>query len=991
MKTLHVSTMLEELCQALAQNIQNRTSNVFDKELIVTQTNGMSAWLKTELARRNGVFANFELVNQDNLFAGIYSLIFGEKLKNNIDNVKYKIFELLDNGEFQKLFPDVAAYYIRDDLRKIQLSEKIATLFDQYQLYRPEIIAGWENANNAENPSEEWQKWLWKNLNIESRAAIRDRMLPEMKAKKDLIRETYPEISLFGITVFTRFHLDFFNSLAEYTNICFYTCLPSNQASSQNELLTSFGSKASELMSMLGISEFIAEPIEEKSLLAFIQNQIRNNRTDSVREYKDDSIVINSCYTPVREVECLYNYLLDLFDKNRSLRPADVLVMVTDINKYAPFIKAVFRTAPKIIPFQVSGASSTSEDTMTASLEHILNFTEADLTSEKVTGLLEQKRIKQRYAIQDTDYIRSVIKKANIRFGRENREIDDTRYVSWSYGLEKILLGYAILDDNEYLTKLNLSLYPFKDAEASVSYDLFRLKAFVEDIESFIDAQTTPRTLARWKEWLFENIVKKMIWHDDFEKDDRAELSSMYTALSFIDNLEIKNELPFNVFLEELKSKLFIDSKEMKLNTGRVTVSPPIPVRGIPFKAICFLGLDNGIFPRKDSFMGFDLLGEKYVEGDRSKKETDKYLFLDTILAAREKLYLSFIGQSVKDNTEIPPSIAVDTLIDYLGSDKIAVQQPLHGFSSRYNGGDDRYFTYLYSQSQSDYATMDKEKAVVAETTIKNLVKFFQAPIDWYFNSILKIDYQEKDNILEETEIFELDNLQEWVIKKDLLFAGEECLEAFIRKGKMEGNLPLGSGAQASIENMQADLTYMKDEFLRQTEGLPESKFAIDLAVDNLRITGTIDGVYGNTLIGYSISKYSTKYKIETFIQSLILFIEGKIKLAKFIDRDGITSLVPTNPEAAESDLKKLLCYFREGHNAPILFTIKASEKAIETDDIPKILKVLNDEAFPDEYARTSPNPYLQALFREDHFNEFEDKDLQRIRDIADSLKFNLF
>jgi exodeoxyribonuclease V gamma subunit len=171
--------------------------------------------------------------------------------------------------------------------------------------------------------------------------------------------------------------------------------------------------------------------------------------------------------------------------------------------------------------------------------------------------------------------------------------------------------------------------------------------------------------MAEWKMFLIEEVVDKMVYHNDFNKDDRAELTSVYRALSFIGSLEFEEKVPFAVFLDELNTKLFTESGEMKLNTGNVTVSAPVPARGIPFKVICFLGLDNDVFPRKDRFMGFDLLGEKYLMGDRNKKETDKYLFLDTILSAREKLYLSYTGQNVKDNTVIPPSIAVDTFLEY--------------------------------------------------------------------------------------------------------------------------------------------------------------------------------------------------------------------------------------------------------------------------------------------------------------------------------------
>ena len=683
MYNLYTSNRLESLCQTLAENIRRSEHGVFGKEVIITQSAGMNAWLKTELAQRNGVFSNFAFENQDGFFSEIYQLLFKQRLQNDLDTLKYKIYDFLGNTAFKDTFSEVASYYENNELRRFQLSAKIADLFDQYQLYRPEMLGKWERAElSTENAAEKWQQWLWSKLNTDSRSKISGKIFDQLESQKDLIQKSYPEISLFGISVYTRFHLDFFKELAKYTRVNFYLCLPTDQLQFKNELLISFGAKAGELARMFDVKDFATVESEADSLLSRIQHQIIHN--DTTLEWKeDDSLQINSCYTPVREVECLYNYLLDLFEKDRGLKPGDVLVMTTDINKYAPYVKAVFRNAPVNIPFQISGAANNSDDTLTAALEQIMNLKEEDLTSEKVISLLEQKRIKKRFQIEDTDYIRAVVNRANIRFGSENRIEDDTRYVSWKYGLEKILLGYAMLTDEEYPVGNDLTLYPFKDTEASGSYDLFRLKAFFSALESLVKTQKEARSLFDWKLFLFNEVLDKMVYSDDSEKDDRAELSSIYRALSFIDKLESDEKVPFALFLEELKTRLFTESRDSRLNTGRVTISSPIPVRGIPYKVICFLGLNNDIFPRKDQFMGFDLLGEEYREGDRNKKETDKFLFLDTLLAAKENLYLSYIGQSVKDNTEIPPSIVVDTLMDYLGSDRIAVKHPLHGFSSR--------------------------------------------------------------------------------------------------------------------------------------------------------------------------------------------------------------------------------------------------------------------------------------------------------------------
>ena len=716
------------------------------------------------------------------------------------------------------------------------------------------------------------------------------------------------------------------------------------------------------------------------------------------------SIQINSCYTPVREVECLYNYLLDLFEKDRhknkdndkeQLKPADILIMATDINKYAPFVKAVFRNAPVTIPFQVSGEANNSEDTIIAALEQIMNFTEDDLTSEKVISLLEHKRIKKRFGVNDCDYIRSVVRKANIRFGRENSSKNDSCYVSWKYGLEKILLGYAMLDEKEFDDK-----YPFIDTEAAESYDLFRLKDFIEKLCSVIDAQADERTLAEWKEFLFGEVIEKMIFHDDFEKEDRLELSSIYRALSFIDNLGFDDNVAFTIFLEELRKKLFIESRESKLNTGRVIVSPPIPVRGLPFRIICFIGLNNDIFPGKNRFMGFDLIGEEYLKGDRDKKETDKYLFLDTVLSARERLYLSYIGQNIKDNTELPPSIVLDIFDDYLGTVKKTVKQPLHGFSSAYNEkAKEHLFTYLYGEGSAGFEPGEKEEKQFDELPVHSFVRFFENPIDWYFDNILGIKYGSDDDTLPENELFELDSLQEWFVKQELIKMKDDDLKSFISKGKKEGLLPLKNLGRVTVEELMEETAELKAKYNELTAGNAEQEALIDLASGDTRLTGTIGSIYGREYIAYAFSD-RPKYKVRAYLNALLLYAQNRIVSAHFIflKKSNDSSKPPTlvhepftviESETAIEKIAGLMEYFRRGLIEPLKFTPDAARKVIKAAKVENIFK---QEAEGDENASLPPDHCISNLYEKGYLEVFNIENFNKKKfkpEIYDEARFD--
>ena len=1042
MSRLYISNQMETLCGKLATNLNPESGSIFNKTRIITQGGGMNNWLTGKITETNGIFAHYEFQNQDGFLGQVYELLTGDKLLSNRDAIKFGVYRLLDTKDFKKDFHDEASYYKDNDLRRIQLSEKIADLFDQYQLYREEMIRSWDAGETyaeqkINKDAEGWQMWLWLQLGMPSKASLKKKIYEKLKTDAEKLKQTWPEIHLFGISIYTSFHLEFYKRLSEYIIVHFYLCLPSEEKEQKHSLLESFGTKAKELLEQFDEmkTELTDFPVtDDNTLLGRLQSSIVNNK-ELKEKGPDDSIQVTSHFTPVREVEALYNYLLDLFEKDGALKPRDVLVITPDINKYEPFIRAVFRNAPVKLPQRISGAVKTTGDSITASLELISNMSEEDLTAENVVGLLEQNRIGRAYRIEDTSYIRGVINKAGIRFGRSNRLVDDTHFVSWKYGLEKIILGYAMLteeafdvshrleDEEKELLDGRLTNYPYKDAEASASHDLLRLKAFVDDLQSLFDEQKTPRTLAEWKLLFLESVLGKMVWSNDFDKEDRLERNEIFRALGFTERLDDaaeKEEVTWQVFLNELKKRLFTESREHELNTGSITFTSAIPARGLPYKIIAFIGLDNGVFPRQDQHLGFDLMDNDYQPGDRSKKEADKSLFLDTLMSAREKLYLSYIGQNVKDNTEIPPSIVLDTLMDYL--DLKPTEHPLHGFSNRYQKDNKKLFTYLYNTEPDPNVHKTKEPdnstdEKTEEIWVNDFVKFFEAPIDWYFNKVLGIKYDgDEDDTLPDTELFELNNLQKWQIKNELLkYEGttDEELNAFIQEYIKKGQLPLKNLGRKMMEELLEQIEQLKTRYQELTRDKQEESMAIDIPINlkiedtdiEIRITGTIDSVFDGNYIYVStskpveIEKFPKKHKIRAYLKSLLLCASGHIKKASLIALVGKSKKIELFEEDfpvlkqvdAYKKLAELTKYILIGKNQPLIFSLKAldPEKDQNTISIKSVIRALKQEAKGDEYSDTPPNKYVLSLFETGYFENICEEDLAQINEIEELLNLS--
>ena len=98
--------------------------------------------------------------------------------------------------------------------------------------------------------------------------------------------------------------------------------------------------------------------------------------------------------------------------------------------------------------------------------------------------------------------------------------------------------------------------------------------------------------------------------------------------------------------LERLTEKLNETRGAKGFISGRVTFCAMLPMRSIPFKVICIIGLNENTFPRQKSSLEFDLMAKHPVKGDRNNRDSDRYLFLETLISAKERLILSYVGQS---------------------------------------------------------------------------------------------------------------------------------------------------------------------------------------------------------------------------------------------------------------------------------------------------------------------------------------------------------
>jgi exodeoxyribonuclease V gamma subunit len=936
---LKVSNSLSQLSISLCNDLKTENTSVFTPHYLITQTEGMNNWLKLQMAAQMGIAANYRFLKPNDLITHIHHLLIGNSaVPLSPENQNWLLFKLLAQPEFINRFNHVANYYNHtaadNEIKRMALAQKIADLFDQYQIYRPQLIQSWNAEKQAlaegTQPLDtlhDWQKYLWikakqlSNNKLIDKTLIGDAIFDALAKPllQQKLKQSLPSVHLFGLSITTDYHLNLFYQIAQYVDITFHIINPApevywfedksekqlaiarnksfkNDIQNQgNTLLTNWGGIIKDTFSLLFKNEYLLnayqtvgtqEPIVH-TLLHKIQLDIFFNAAPdeqqpiSYSDIHDGSVSINACYTPVREVEVLYNYLVRMVDsrKTEAFSPRDIVVMVSDIDAYAPYIKAVFENAPYKFPFTIADESFLGEDTLSSALKAILLLHSANFTAEAVMQLLNHTYIRKRVGVSDVSLIRRVVGEANISFGIEGNLANETMFVSWKYGLQRIIYGICMGNEEEYCD-LQPSIYPLDRVEGDDALTLIRFCHFVQVLIDSIAQRNKNKDLQAWIAYI-EQVLRNLVFEPSEEpNEDYQMLEKQLNKYAQLRDIVTEN-LSYEVFSFSFLSSLGSTTKASTFVTGGITFCSLIPMRSIPFKVVALLGLNFDKFPRKEKTVSFSLIDKK-ITGDRNVKENDKHLFLETLLSAQQYLYISYIGQSVKDNTTIPPSALIDELLDYIQNackqdnievKKMVTKHPLHSFSKQYDVPNTPLYNYLNHLQATPFIPTASATATpeldFTNINLDKLIKFFQNPFKTYYNNVLNIKYEADDVLLPENEIFELDNLQKWGLKNQLLSL--DALQQNTLKNQMvkTGQLPLKNMAAVSLQTIEKEIKSVKKMLFDCVGTAQQQTLAIQIPLHHATINGSLTGVYDNKLVLICYSKNERKYLLEAYIKYL--------------------------------------------------------------------------------------------------------------------------
>jgi len=609
-------------------------------------------------------------------------------------------------------------------------------------------------------------------------------------------------------------------------------------------------------------------------LLQQLQSDVLNLAplTDAPRAHTpDDSIRLVSCHSAQREVEVLHDQLLDWFSKDSALQARDVMVMVPDMAALAPHIQAVFgRFAPgqaRHIPYALADTTQ-RQSPLVQALAQLLALPTSRLSLADWLGLFEVAAVRQRFGLSEADVaqLHDWLAQAGVRWGLDASHrmawgvpegVAGLDQNTWAFGLRRLLLGYAVGAGAPWGATLPQPALGGLDAPV-----LSALLDWLEATHTTLQALTGNKPAAQWGPILTDLVTRFFAASDD--ADERLLqrcLSPLESWLQACEAARLDTPLPLDVVREHWLAQIEESSLQQRFFGGGVQFGTLMPMRAIPFKVICLLGMNDGDYPRQQAPRDFDLMAQSWRAGDRSRREDDRYLFLEALLSARQKLYVSWQGHSAADNAEQPPSVLVAQLIDHLQAGWQAApkvqQHPLQAFSEAYFLQESGFQTYATDWARvHDRATPpapDNSIAIVAapsQLTLADLRQLLRQPVEVFFKSRLQVRLDTVDELEQAEEPFALNGLQHHQVGQALLDAAD--LPQALEKLALSGQLPMAAFGQRLATELQTKtqvvLDRRSDWLQRYPNALPAQ--SIDLTVGDAHLTGTLTGLYGSDL-GY--------------------------------------------------------------------------------------------------------------------------------------------
>lgn len=974
---LHHSNKLENLTTSLIELMHTEQGSVLQPVNIMVQNPGMKRWLQQQISKQQGIAANLEFPLPSRFIWDIFQSQFPDiALQSNYDSevLRWRIMSVLEAHQDNKALAILKPYLQADKngLARLQLAEKLASLYDQYLVYRPAMIEKWEQSDYIESESESWQAELWKLLRQQTtephRAQLIYRLVSLIQAG-NLNTENIPKsIYVLAISAMSPLYKNVLSEISKIIEVHFFILNPcrhywgdlqsiKQQSKSntedlyvENELLASLGQQGRDFIDAFYDENYpfsdldhFAE-ITEVNQLSILQSSILNlskNET-KLQNSTDTSIQIVSCYSELRELQVLHENILDLLSNDETLQASDIVVMSPDINTLAPYINAVFGQQPenRMIPYSISDQNDLSASPLIQAVLEWLKLSNSRFTVNEIIAYLELPALQRAYDLNDEDVqtIRYWVKSNHIHWGLNKTHkqllgLGDNDLNSWIFGIQRMLTAYVMPDGVNLFQQHKTSDCLLSQSDIIL---LGKLHRFLEDLERWSIKLKQPVSLLQWQQNINALIDTFLLPDDDEEwllNPLRDVISSWQTQSQRADfNQQLEASLVYYL----LNSALTQGSSHHYYLSGGINFCNLIPMRTIPFPVVCLLGMSNDRFPASDVLPQFDLIARYPQKGDRSRREDDRYMFLQSILSAQQKLYISYVGQSQRDDAKIEPSVMVTELLNHIEQttgQRLNIQPTsLQAFSEQnFKQGSyaDQWRIPDRDNSKNSFNETLKNKSSSEQTinkiNLQELINFYNNPAKYYMETRLNMSLQEYAESLQDDEAFTLDALDRYKVNQNMM--QDWAKESMINDAEylFSGELSQETLGQLQLKD-HLEATQKLFGYIKSDDGYSgEYQFEQSVMIQDVELSAQITSYSASGLLQFNTSVLKGKHQFRYWLQHCFLCANGAIKFTHIYEKQKPFGFTILSEQQAHEILFTLIQNYLSGCEQILPFYVQSA------------------------------------------------------------------
>ncbi|WP_204800872.1 exodeoxyribonuclease V subunit gamma [Mycobacterium riyadhense] len=1005
---LHRAERTDLLADGLGALLAVPLADPFAEELVLVPARGVERWLSQRLshvlgcgpAGGDGVCAGISFRSPGSLIAEITGTIDDDPWSP--EAMTWPLLEVIDASLDEPWCQTLAKHLGHFDIgaeaqlrsgRRYAVARRLAGLFASYARQRPRLLAGWLDGNVGDLDGDlAWQPPLWRLLVARVPAEP-----PHVRHEKAVARlresptDLPPRLSLFGHTRLPITDIELLDALATHHDLHLWLPHPSDDLwralagltgtaprradtsrhAAKHPLLETLGRDLRELQRALpddrATDEFISGTTKPNTLLGWLQTDIAANAVQPAGRalaVGDRSIQVHACHGPARQIDVLREVLLGLLEDDPTLEPRDIIVMCPDVETYAPLIVAGFGLG------EVAGDTHPAHRLRVKLADRALNQTNpllgvaAELltiagtraTASQVLNLAQAAPVRARFGFtnDDLDAITDWVRQSNIRWGfdpqhRQPYGLDHFLHNTWRFGLDRILTGVAMSDDSQ--AWLDTAL-PLDDVGSNRVELAGRLAEYVERLHYVTERLSGAKPLTDWLDDVAAGVC--LLTRSD-EAWQEAQLQREFADILGQAGSRASTQLRLSDVSCLLDGCLAGRPTRANFRTGTLTVATLVPMRSVPHRVVCLVGLDDGSFPRHSVPDGDDALAREPMTGERDIRAEDRQLLLDAIGAATETLVITYTGADEHTGHPRPPAVPLAELLDALDRttptpirEHIVTRHPLQPFDRRnVTPGElvpGKPFTFdpaALAAAESASGKRRTPKAFItdrlpavpaADVPLADLLDFFKDPVKGFFRAL---DYTlpwEVDTV-EDAMPVEIDALQAWTV-------GDRMLRDMLRGMHPDvaanaewrrGTLPpgrLGMRKATEIRDLARELAIAA--LRHQRVAADAHDIDVDLG-DGRRVTGTVSPVFGEHLVSVTYSKLAPKHVLASWVELVALAAQPPdrdwtaVCIGRGKSRNRVAQRLFAPPPDPAAVLRDLVLLYDAGRREPLPLPLKTS------------------------------------------------------------------